>query len=78
VVLGEDLHVSLSSDRLRRFPLDERSLLALRSLSLFLSPIVWLATIVSLVALSPLLRARHPCSAVWRLCSSLRSPLASA
>jgi hypothetical protein len=60
VVLGEDLHVSLSSDRLRRFPLDERSLLALRLLSLFLSPIVWLATIVSLVALSPLLRARHP------------------
>jgi hypothetical protein len=60
LVLGEDLHVSLSSDRLRRFPLGERSLLALRLLSLFLSPIVWLATIVSLAALSPLLRARHP------------------
>ena len=60
VVLGEDLNVSLSSDRLRRFPLDVRSLLALRLLSLFLSPIAWLATIVSLLGLSPLLSARHP------------------
>jgi hypothetical protein len=60
VVLGEDLNVSLSSDRLRRFPLDVRSLLALRLLSLFLSPIAWLATIVSLLGLSPLLSAPHP------------------
>jgi hypothetical protein len=60
VVLGEDLNVSLSSDRLRRFPLGVRSLLALRLLSLFLSPIVWLATIVSLIGLSPLLSAPHP------------------
>src|SRR5687767_4357199 len=60
IVLGEDLNVSLSSDRLRRFPLDVRSLLALRLLSLFLSPIAWLATIVSLLGLSPLLSARHP------------------
>ena len=60
VVLSEDLNVSLSSDRLRRFPLDVRSLLALRLLSLFLSPIAWLATIVSLLGLSPLLSARHP------------------
>ena len=60
VVLGEDLNVSLSSDRLRRFPLDVRSLLALRLFSLFLSPIAWLATIVSLLGLSPLLSARHP------------------
>jgi len=60
VVLSEDLNVSLSSDRLRRFPLDLRSLLELRLLSLFLSPIVWLATIVSLLGLSPLLFAPHP------------------
>ena len=60
VVLGEDLNVSLSSDRLRRFPLDVRSLLALKLSSLFLSPIAWLATIVSLLGLSPLLSARHP------------------
>jgi hypothetical protein len=59
-VPGEDLNVSLSSDRLRRFPLDVRSLLALRLLSLFLSPIAWLATIVSLLGLSPLLSAPHP------------------
>jgi hypothetical protein len=60
VALGEDLNVSLSSDRLRRFPLDVRSLLALKLSSLFLSPIAWLATIVSLFGLSPLLSARHP------------------
>jgi hypothetical protein len=60
VALGDDLNVSLSSDRLRRFPLDVRSLLALRLSSLFLSPIVWLATIVSLLGLSPLFSARQP------------------
>ena len=60
VVLGEDLHVSLSSDRLRRFPLDVRSLLELRLFSIFLSPIAWLATIVSVLGLSPLLSAPHP------------------
>jgi hypothetical protein len=60
VVLGENLNVSLSSERLRRFPLAPRSLLALRLLSLFLSPIAWLATIVSLLGLAPLLSARHP------------------
>ena len=60
VVLGEDLNVSLSSERLRRFPLDVPSLLALKLSSLFLSPIAWLATIVSLFGLSPLLSARHP------------------
>jgi hypothetical protein len=60
VALGEDLNVSLSSDRLRRFPVDRRSLLALRLLSISLSPVAWLATIVSLSALLPLLRAPHP------------------
>ena len=59
-VLNEDLNVSLSSDRLRRFPLDVRSLLALRLFSIFLSPIAWLATIVSLLGLSPLRSAAHP------------------
>ena len=59
VVLNEDMNVSLSSDRLRRFPVDVRSLLALRLFSLFLSPIAWLATIVSLLGLSPLLSAAH-------------------
>jgi hypothetical protein len=60
VVLGEDLNVSLSSDRLRRFPLDVRSLISLRLFSLLLSPNVWLATIVSLFGLLPLLSAPHP------------------
>ena len=60
VVLGENLHVSLSNERLRRFPTPVRSLLALKLSSLFLSPSVWLATIVSLLGLLPLLSAREP------------------
>jgi len=60
VVLGENLHVSLSNERLRRFPTPVRSLLALKLSSLFLSPSVWLATIVSLLGLLPLLSARQP------------------
>ena len=60
LVVNENLHVSLSSDRLRRFPLDVRSLLALRLFSLFMSPITWLAALVSLRALSPMLSAAHP------------------
>jgi hypothetical protein len=60
VAVGEDLNVSLSSDRLRRFPVGARSLLTLTLLSRFLSPLAWLATIVSLVGLSPLLSAPHP------------------
>jgi hypothetical protein len=60
VVLSEDLNVSLSSERLRRFPIDPRSLFTLRLFSIFLSPIAWLATIVSLLALFPFLSAPHP------------------
>ena len=59
-LLSEDLNVSLTSDRLRRFPLRVRSLLALRLFSLFLSPITCLAMIVTLLGLSPLLAAPHP------------------
>jgi len=60
VVLSERLNVSLSNERLRRFPLTVRSLLTLRLSSLFLSPITWLATLVSVLGLAPLLSARHP------------------
>ena len=59
-VLGEGRDVSLNSDRLRRFPLDVRSLIAIRVLSLFVSPIVWMVTIASLLSLSPFLSTRHP------------------
>ena len=60
VVLGQNLNVSLSNDRLRRFPIGARSLLALKLSSLFLPPPVWLVTSVSALGLSPLLSARHP------------------
>jgi hypothetical protein len=64
VVPGQNLNVSLSNDRLRRFPIGVRSLLALKLASLFLSPVVWLATILSVVTLLPLLSARHPLPAI--------------
>jgi hypothetical protein len=71
VVLGENLNVSVTSDRLRRFPVGARSLLALRLVSVFLSPIAWLAAIGSMLALAPLLSSRHPLlggvAAVWFL-----------
>ena len=61
VVLGEDLNVSLSNDRLRRFPISVRSLLALKLSSLFLPPPVWLVTSVSAAwPLSPSLCAPSP------------------
>jgi hypothetical protein len=60
VVVNENLHVSLTSDRLRRFPLDVQALLKLRLLSLLMSPIAWLAALVSLHALSPMSSAAHP------------------
>ena len=63
VVLGENLHVSLSNERLRRFPTPVRSLLALKLSSLFLSPSVWLATIVSLLGLLRFSLRANRCSA---------------
>jgi hypothetical protein len=60
LAIGERLNVSLSGNRLRRFPLYARSLVALGLLSRFLSPIAWLAAIASLLGLSPLLSAPHP------------------
>ena len=60
MVLGQNVNVSLSNDRLRRFPISVRSLLALKLSSLFLPPPVWLVTGVSALALSPLLSSRHP------------------
>jgi hypothetical protein len=59
-VLGESRDVSLSSERLRRFPLDVRSLIAIRVLSMYVSPIVWMVMFVSLLCLFPFLSAPHP------------------
>jgi len=59
-VLAEGRDGSVTSERLRRFPLDVPSLIAIRVLSLWLSPIVWMVTIASLLSLLPFLYARHP------------------
>ena len=59
VVLGE-VQDGLTSDRLRRFPLNVRELIAIRVLSLWLSPIVWMVTVASVLSLAPLRAAPHP------------------
>jgi len=59
-VLSEGRDGNVTSQRLRRFPLDVPSLIAIRLLSLWFSPIVWMATIASVMSLSPFLSARHP------------------
>lgn len=59
-VLAEGRDHRLTSEFLRRFPLDVSSLIAIRVLSLWLSPIVWMATMASLLSLIPFLSARHP------------------
>jgi hypothetical protein len=60
LVPAEGRDGSVTSERLRRFPLDVSSLIAIRVLSLWLSPIVWMVTIASLLSLFPFLSARHP------------------
>jgi hypothetical protein len=62
VVLAEGRNGSVTIERLRRFPLDVPSLVAIRVLSMWLSPIVWMVTIASLLSLLPFLSARHPVS----------------
>ena len=78
VVLGEDLNVSLSNDRLRRFPIDVRSLLALK-LFVALPAAARVAghERVSCLASLPFSLRAIPCSAAWRRSPSLRSPLVS-
>jgi hypothetical protein len=56
----EDANISLSSRRLRRFPLGVRTLIEVRTLSLFCSPVVWMIALGSLVSLFPFLSAPHP------------------
>lgn len=59
-VVAEDPNVSLSSRRLLRFPLDVRTLLKARILSLFCSPVVLMISFGSLLTLLPLIAAGHP------------------
>ena len=59
LVVVEDTSVSLTSRHLLTFPIDLRSLLGVRMLSLFCSPVALLIALGSLVGLWPLFAARH-------------------
>jgi hypothetical protein len=58
-VIVEDTSVSLTSRHLRTFPIGIRSLLAVRVLSLFCSPVALLIALGSLISLWPFVAARH-------------------
>jgi hypothetical protein len=58
-VLVEDASVSLTSHDLLTFPIDVGSLLAVRILSLFCSPVAQLIALGSLISLWPFFSARH-------------------
>jgi hypothetical protein len=59
-VVVEDGSVSMTSQRLLRFPLNVGSLLGVRILSPFCSPVMLLISLGSLLSLFPLFSARHP------------------
>jgi hypothetical protein len=58
--LFEDANLSLTAKNLLRFPLSLGSLLTLRILSLFISPLALLIVIGSLMSLFPFFKARQP------------------
>jgi hypothetical protein len=60
LVPAEDASVSLASRRLLTFPIDVGSLLGVRVLSLFCSPVTVLIALGSLMSLWPFFSARHP------------------
>jgi hypothetical protein len=60
LVPAEDASVSLTSRRLLTFPIDVGSLLGVRILSLFCSPVTVLIALGSLMSLWPFFSARHP------------------
>ena len=59
-VVAEDTSISLSSAHLRTFPIGAGSLLAVRMLSLFCSPVAIVIALGSVISLWPLASARHP------------------
>jgi hypothetical protein len=68
-VVAEEAGVSLTSRQLLAFPLRTGSLLAVRILSLFCSPVTLAVAAGSLISLWPMISARHPvlgaAAAVW-------------
>jgi hypothetical protein len=56
----EDSNISISAKNLVRFPLSVNTLLAVRVISFFISPVVMMIVIGSLMSLLPLLKSRNP------------------
>jgi hypothetical protein len=59
-VVVEDTGISLTSQRLRTFPITIGRLLAVRVVSVFCSPVALLIALGSLISLWPFFSARHP------------------
>jgi hypothetical protein len=59
-LLHDDSNISITAKNLVRFPLSVNTLLAVRALSIFISPVVMMIVIGSLISLFPLLKSRNP------------------
>jgi hypothetical protein len=59
-LLHEDTNISIAAKNLIRFPLSVSTLLAVRVLSMCISPVVMMIVIGSLMSLFPFLKARNP------------------
>jgi hypothetical protein len=59
-LLHDDLNISITAKNLVRFPLSVNTLLAIRVLSIFISPVVMMIVIGSLISFFPLLKSRSP------------------
>jgi hypothetical protein len=56
----EDTNISIAAKNLIRFPLSINTLLAVRALSIFISPVVMIIVTGSLMSLFPFLKSRNP------------------
>jgi hypothetical protein len=59
-LLHEDTNISMAAKNLVKFPLSFNTLLAVRVVSIFFSPVVMIIVIGSLMSLFPLLKSRNP------------------
>lgn len=60
LLLHDDSNISITAKNLVRFPLSVNTLLTVRVLSIFISPVVMMIVIGSLMSLLPLLKSRNP------------------
>jgi hypothetical protein len=63
-LLHEDTNISIAAKNLIRFPLSVNTLLGVRVLSMFISPVVMMIVIGSLMSLFPFLTSRNPVTGI--------------